>query len=112
MRTSRLVNLTVISVILMAFAGCQNKGPSGKYISEKNPKDYLELKSDGTFYIQEGGMGVTGKYEIEGDQITLKMDMGFASRGRIQGKTIIDKDGDRWTEQTDNNKDPVGAGKK
>jgi len=72
---------------------------SGKYMNEKNPKDYLELKSDGTFFSQEGPMGIAGKYVVEGDQITLKTDMGFASRGKIKGKTIIDREGERWTKQ-------------
>jgi len=99
MATKRFVYFTVTLVVLFALISCSKTGVSGKYVNEKNPKDYLELKSDGTFFSQEGPMGIAGKYEVEGDQITLKTDMGFASRGKIQGKTIIDKDGDRWTKQ-------------
>ena len=90
--------LVLMLVLVTANSACGNSA-AGKYVSEKNPKNYLELKSDGTFFLQEGSLGVTGKYEIEGSQITFKMDMGLASRGNIEGKTLIDKDGDRWTKQ-------------
>src|SRR6266436_3381452 len=94
-----LRRLFVVLILIGLTSFACSSGMSGKYVSEKNPKNYVELKSDGTYFLQEGSMGVTGKYEVEGGQITLKTDMGFASRGNIEGKTIIDKDGDRWTKQ-------------
>lgn len=72
---------------------------TGKYVNEGNPSSYLELKSDGTFYLERGFIGgATGKYEIEGKQITLKFDGGMATRGQIEGKTIT-VTGDNWTRQ-------------
>jgi hypothetical protein len=68
---------------------------SGTYVSEKNDKYFLELKSDGTFFLKEQ-LTTYGKYEIEGNIITLKLEIGFASRGRIEGNVLIDKDGTRW----------------
>ena len=98
MNSKNLFILIVILLVVCLLVGC-SKTVAGKYVNEKNPKDYLELKSDGTFFVQEGSMGMAGKYEIEGNQITLKTDIGLATRGKIEGKTIIDKDGDRWTKQ-------------
>jgi hypothetical protein len=92
--------ITAVATVLMlsalvAAAACGNR-VAGVYVSEKNPRDYLELKPDGTFFVQEGPMGATGKYEVEAAQITLKLDMGIAARGTIEGDTIIDNDGIRW----------------
>ena len=93
----RLLLCVCIASVLVG--GCGKIGVAGKYVSEKNQKNYLELKTDGTFFVQEDSMGMAGKYEIDGDTITLKTDMGLASRGKIEGKTVIDNDGDRWTKQ-------------
>jgi len=40
---------------------------AGKYIREDYPKDYIELKEDGTFYVP----GYTGKWRVEGDRLIL-----------------------------------------
>lgn len=86
-------------LVISLLVGCGLGGPAGKYVSEKNSDDFLELKSDGTFTVIEGRSGFTGKYEIDGDQIILKADIGLAQRGRIEGQTIIDNEGTRWTKQ-------------
>lgn len=59
----------------------------------------MELKSNGSFYIRENSMGIAGSYEVDGDQITLKTEMGMASRGKIEGKVVVNDDGERWTKQ-------------
>jgi len=98
--TTSANNLLLIFLIVTVIATSEcTASVAGKYVSEKNARNYLELKSDGTFYLHEGFTDFAGKYEVEGSQITLKTEMGFASRGTIEGKTLIDKDGVRWTKQ-------------
>ena len=81
----------------------QGVSAAGKYINEKNANDYLELKADGTFLLQERRDGqarsVSGKYEIEGTQITLTIGSGQPVRGKLEGKTFVDDGGNRWTKR-------------
>jgi hypothetical protein len=81
----------------------QDVSPAGKYINEKNANDYLELKADGTFLLQARRDGqarsVSGKYEIEGTQITLTISSGQPVRGKLEGKTFVDDGGNRWTKR-------------
>jgi hypothetical protein len=102
MKTKIRRGLLVIILISVSFLGCDKlsrMGISGTYVSEKNEKNFMELKTNGSFYVHENGMGMAGSYEIDGDQITLKTDMGFASRGKVDGNTLIDDDGERWTKK-------------
>ena len=94
--------LVVLSLIVGMVAGCakaKQLSAAGTYVSEKIPNDYRELKSDGTFYLQQGPAGMTGTYEIEGDQITFKLASGSAHRCKIEGNTIVDPDGERFTKK-------------
>ncbi len=96
------IPMLLLLVICMAAApfACQKADQTGKYISERDPRNFLELKADGAFILQQAPMIIAGKYEIAGNQITLKTDTGFNSSGKIVGKnTIIDNDGVRWTKQ-------------
>lgn len=91
----------VLFLIVLVLVGCSrsSKSVTGTYVNKANSSEYLELKANGEFYLREAGMGVAGKYEIEGDTITLELEMGLAVRGRIRGKSIIDNDGKTWGKQ-------------
>ncbi len=99
--TSHIPMLLLLAIcISIASFACQKADRTGKYISEKDPTNYLELKADGTFILQQAPTIVAGKYEIAGGQVTLKNDTGFNSNGKFEGRnTIIDNDGLRWTKQ-------------
>ena len=73
---------------------------TGKYISEDNPDDYMELKSNGTFYSEEEGIGFSGSYDVNGNELTLSLAIGFATKVRIEGDVIIDEDRERWVRQS------------
>ncbi len=91
--------LLVICISAASFA-CHKVNYTGRYISEQDPTNYLDLKADGTFILQQAPMIVAGKYEIAGGTITLKNDTGFNSYGKIEGRNaIIDNDGVRWTKR-------------
>lgn len=90
-----IVVLVIAIFITIGLSSCSNQ-LTGTYISEKNDKHYIELKADGIFFVQESTGTRHGNYEIEGNVITLKFKDGVAARGKIEGKVLIDPDGDKW----------------
>src|SRR5712692_1173521 len=67
----------------------------GKYIRKKNRSHFLELKPDGNYFLFEGSAGVTGRYEVNGNEITI-FGEDSTSRAKIQDGVIIDTEGDKW----------------
>jgi len=67
----------------------------GKYVHEKTRSDYLELKPDGNYFLFEDSEGVTGKYEVDGTELTI-FTADSTSQAEIQGGVITDADGERW----------------
>jgi hypothetical protein len=99
MNRSLIIRLSVLFVALMSLwlTSCSKSSVYGTYVSEKNAKDYTELKSDGAFFVQQGSVSFSGKYKVDGKNITLTLDSGQAARGKIDGNTIIDDQGIHWT---------------
>ena len=89
----------LIALLLTVSLVSCSKSYVGTYISEKNSKNYMELKSDGSLFVQEGKMGMSGKYEIEDKTITLKFDIGVSVRGKIDKNVIVDDDGENWVKK-------------
>ena len=48
------------------FAGCIDKGPEGKYVSEEDSSLYIEIKKGGIFILADGDVGT---WEQEGNEI-------------------------------------------
>jgi uncharacterized protein (TIGR02391 family) len=69
---------------------------AGKYVHEKNSSCYLELGSNGSYVLFEGTQ-VLGTYEVSGAAITLFVARRPTSKATIEGDSIIDEQGDRWT---------------
>ena len=59
----KIAHLLPLALMLSLF-GC-SKGISGVYVHDKNKSDYLELRSDSTFFLRGDGMGVSGKYRVD-----------------------------------------------
>ena len=103
------------TLLLCAFAGCSkgNKEVSGKYYKEGSQDEYIELRSDGTFVTMEksrysGPIGLHGRYTVNGNELVLEMQtLGLAIRGRLEGETIIDPEGERWSRRL---KEPQNKG--
>lgn len=95
--------LLVLAAMILPVIACEKAKQmtvAGTYTSERNAKKYRELKSDGTFFAQEENAAGTGTYEMAGDQITLKFQLGTAVRAKLEGNTMIDsQDGERWTKK-------------
>lgn len=93
-------NITLVSA---EFANDAPPDPTkfefGKYVNKENGTDYIDLKPDKTFYLQERGRGFTGKYEIAGDVITIMLAGGQAGRARRRGETFMDEEGKTWVRQ-------------
>jgi hypothetical protein len=89
-----MAQLLALALTLSLF-GC-SKGVTGIYVNDKNKRDYLELRSDSTFFLREHGMGVSGKYRIDGEVITLTLDAGPSVQGKLHGAVITDDEGQTW----------------
>jgi hypothetical protein len=89
-----------VLVVLLSLA-CTRGGVAGRYVSERerSPNDYLNLAGDGTFTLQEDGGTLTGSYSVNGSRITLTPTAGVALSGTLDGGTLIDQTGTRWTKQ-------------
>lgn len=88
-----------VAVLLQSCSRLKQTSAAGKYVQEDNADNYLELKADGSVFVQQDSMGATGKYEIEGDQITIKWDTGMADRATIAGNTVTESNGTKWTKR-------------
>jgi len=73
----------------------------GKYVRKDKNSDYVELNADGMFFLQQGGKGYRGNYNVQADIITVQVSNAPASRLRISGNTIVEPDGTVWEKQAE-----------
>jgi hypothetical protein len=92
----RTILFFVIFYFVITLIDCSRQTKEGVYVSERHRPDYLEIKSNGSFYLKEKKNEVVGKYEIDATSLTLIFEGGKAARGRLSGDTLIDKDGEMW----------------
>ena len=99
-RARRLSIPIIVLWCALSMSGC-NRGSNttGKYVDEKRPQDYTELKSDGTFLIHQWNLNASGKYSIDGKRLILTMSSGEVVEGKIEGNTITDNEGSRLTKR-------------
>lgn len=70
----------------------------GKYIHKKNRTHFLELKPDGTYFLSQGAVRYSGRYEVNGGEIAIYIG-DSTSAARLQNDVITDADGDRWVRE-------------
>lgn len=87
-----------IVLILAAFlvVGCLESGIQGKYIDTEEPNQYMELNSDGTFFVYQDSGSFSGTYEVKDDTIRLILPNGMTVVGKIEGNNLIDPEGVTW----------------
>jgi hypothetical protein len=73
------------------------KSAAGKYVNKYKPRDYCELKADGTFYSVDTGIVFTGKYNISGETITLNLSNGGSYQFPFRENLIIGSGGRPFT---------------
>lgn len=89
---------TLISISSVIIISCSGGGT--KYYNEHNNSYYMELKDDGTFYVKDMYVDVSGRYQISGSTITLTPGAGLPpKKGKMDGNTITDPDGEKWVKQ-------------
>lgn len=95
----RKVNLVLLIGLLSVSLVVCSGGIAGTYVHDKNHNEYLELRRDSTFFLKEHGMGLSGKYRVDGDTITLIVERGMSTQGKMRGNTLIDDDGESWVKR-------------
>jgi hypothetical protein len=85
--------------------GPQIAGPSldqvaGLYLMAQAPANHLQLNSDGTLALFQGGQNYSGVFTIEGNRIVGRIGTGPQQQtGVLQGDTIVDPNGSVWVKQ-------------
>jgi hypothetical protein len=77
------------------------KSAPGKYVREKKPEDYIELKPDGTFHLHQDKKDYDGQYGIEGSVLTVVFGKS-SDQAKMSGSTVIDSRGTRWVKEGSN----------
>lgn len=81
------------------------KSPVGRYLFAEQPGDYVELRADKTFVIQDLGVTIRGTYNADAGSVTLKIkaaegdDISFVAKW--EGNKLYDPQGRAWTRQAD-----------
>jgi len=66
------------------------------YASSQNPADKLQLNTDNTFSLQEGGQAYQGTFAANGDTVELNISGGPKTTATIQGNNLTDSGGQVW----------------
>ncbi|GAB6152868.1 hypothetical protein JCM17380_16180 [Desulfosporosinus burensis] len=100
MKRLALLFITLSLVFLMTLFGCsKNNTVSGIFIKQNYSKEYIQLKSDGTFKDKDSLSEINGKYTINGDKLTMDYKSESVT-ATINGNTIIfDKNGLKYTKE-------------
>lgn len=76
-------------------------GVAGTYVNQNNPREYIELHSDGTFFIKGQWLGASGRWELKGSEIRLYSNtMGIVETVEIKGDRIYDNQGQVWVKSS------------
>jgi len=92
----KAISLAAVLVPLFWIAGC-SKNISGTYVHDKDKRDYMELHSDGTLFLRVRGSGVSGKYSVESNVITLMIDGKPSIHCKLHDGVMVDDAGEAWT---------------
>jgi len=97
----QITHTIAIALLLMvlALSGCTAPTPTieGKYYSEVDPSAYLELRTGGSYVVNQE-QSFSGEYTVDDD--TIKLIYTFGSFVLIiDGDILIDADGDRWIKE-------------
>ncbi|OPY38417.1 MAG: hypothetical protein A4E35_00840 [Methanoregula sp. PtaU1.Bin051] len=100
MNQKRIVIAACLLAMLMAGAinaGCsapavENPTAVGKYVDEDDHKLFIELNSDGTFYLKKSASsGYHGKWELKANKLRLHIEMmGLTMELEKQGDTLYE----------------------
>ena len=70
----KIARIAALLAVLVALAGC-GAGMSGTY-DEIDGAGSMEFKSDGTVYIETMGMTSQAEYEVDGEKVIIRTQLG------------------------------------
>jgi hypothetical protein len=96
--------------------GADLSGVSGVYLCHTDDTQFLTLRQDATFVLRQRVkppdkekpfMEFTGKYQLNGETLTLILDDGGIAEGQLKGSVFTDAQGDAWVKKSTEQKDVV-----
>lgn len=93
----KLTFAVLVGVIALAIV-CDGSSIAGKYIQKKKPSQFIELRSNCTFLIQDNEGSTEGTYERKGNQLKATVN-GRTGIIKIDGYILTDPDGDQYIMQ-------------
>lgn len=86
--------MVIVIALFVAMTIATSHDISGRYYSQDNPSDYIELFDDGRFLVSQEN-AFCGDYTVSGDTVTLVYMFGKFEL-QHNGNTLIDEDGAIW----------------
>jgi uncharacterized protein YceK len=97
---NRKIAIIIFITVIILLSGCtSNTTINGKYTSTAHPSNYMIIKSDGSFFVnQEGAGGISfgGQYHVENDIIYLIVPFGTITATIDKNGDLIDQEGVKW----------------
>ena len=72
---------------------------AGKYVYQPKPANYILLKADGTFALNQDGATHTGSYTLNGTALAFQFSEDNIDTLQLEKNTIVDKHGGRWVKK-------------
>lgn len=86
--------MAIVIALFVAMTMATSHDISGRYYSQDNPSDYLELFDDGRFIVSQEN-AFSGDYTVSGNTVTLVYFLGQFEL-TLDGNKLIDEDGAIW----------------
>ena len=86
----------VIWVCSVILAGCGTTSHVGRYYQREKKANFIDLRSNGTFHIEQNSRRFDGRYEIDEGLLILSLDKGARIITWIDEQVITDNEGKKW----------------
>jgi hypothetical protein len=111
MKKASIVVLLLLVIMLVSGIACQGMGDDllsctpqiclycGKYVEQLNPNNYIELSSDTTAHLYQGGIDTQGRWYWVGSEeaVHVKWDWQETEwKMAVYGRTLTDQNGVVW----------------
>jgi len=85
----------LVMAMALGLAGCSSvdktSGAVGTYVSQNNPRAYIELRRGGDCCADLFGVGMAdhGSWELNGHTVTIEFSDGSVAKAELQGDTLV-----------------------
>ena len=104
----KIIALLMILFSVLVTTAC-GSAIDGTYTNQQRPSDYIELRSDGTFFIMEKDQGLSGTFKADENRLVLTSPSGASSVAELRGDTIIDNGGLAWVKGDSSSSDQANS---